>query len=97
MLGQYLRDRGLGDWTYRTGRDPDGHTHAWLERDGTLLDITADQFHDGQPSVVLTTDPSWHSRFTPFGQPRPADLNFDGPAAGPLRADYAAAAALADT
>jgi hypothetical protein len=36
-------------------------THVWLERDGMIIDITADQFSEEiSDPVVVTTDRSWH-------------------------------------
>jgi len=39
-------------------------THAWIEIDGIILDITADQFEDGPAPVMVTIDRSWHDMFT---------------------------------
>jgi hypothetical protein len=61
LLGQYLMDSGLGDWRYRMGFQCDSlASHAWLERDGLTLDITADQFPGVAEPVVLTATPTWH-------------------------------------
>jgi hypothetical protein len=58
LLGQFLADSGLGEWQYRSGqRDEPFHTHAWLEQDGLILDITADQFPDVDEPVLLTRGP----------------------------------------
>jgi hypothetical protein len=35
------------------------NSHAWLEVDGLIIDITADQFD--RPPVIVTTDRTWHS------------------------------------
>lgn len=61
LLGQYLIDSGLGHWRYRMGFQCDSlAAHAWLERDGLTLDITADQFRDVAEPVVVTAIPAWH-------------------------------------
>ena len=39
-------------------RDAGHDTHAWLEMNELIIDITGDQF-DREP-VVVTTDRSWH-------------------------------------
>jgi hypothetical protein len=80
LLGQFLADSGLGDWQYCSGqRDEPFHTHAWLEQDGLILDITADQFPDVDEPVLLTQDPSWHARFHLTAGRRVASLSwFDG-------------------
>lgn len=64
LLGQFIQEQGYGEWLYVSGcREGDYHSHAWLERDGWLLDITADQFPDVSDPVILTQDPTWHSQF----------------------------------
>ena len=64
LLGEFLYSHGEGDWIYvAANRSGDGHTHAWIEKDGLLVDITADQFDDGQPPVLVTRDKSWHKQF----------------------------------
>jgi hypothetical protein len=60
LLGHYLIDAGQSPFQYVLGRKGDT-SHAWLERDGLLVDITADQFPEiGQP-VIVTVNSSWHS------------------------------------
>ena len=49
-------------WDYVSARRGE-RTHAWLERDGVIVDITADQFDDAKCSVIVTTDDSWHRQF----------------------------------
>ncbi|MBP0454054.1 hypothetical protein J5Y04_31605 [Kitasatospora sp. RG8] len=40
--------------------------HALLEREGLIVDITADQFPDSPGSAVwVTRDRTWHARFAP--------------------------------
>jgi hypothetical protein len=68
LLGKYLRDCGLGDFRYVSGRrhlpgDDQGRSHAWLRQGEVIVDITADQFGEGHGSVVVTTDSSWHDSF----------------------------------
>jgi hypothetical protein len=93
LLGQYLVDSGLGEWTYRSGVLPDsGNTHAWLERDGVLVDITADQFSDADSPVIVTTDSEWHARLTRMAGSYVARLDHydetDEEIASAIRADY---------
>lgn len=40
----YGKDNGWKPYCYR---DLNGDTHWWLEKDGEILDITAEQFPDG--------------------------------------------------
>lgn len=88
MLGQYLQDSGFGVWSYRSGVDGSGQTHAWIEKDGWIIDITAPQFDGVSESVVVTDDPSWYRRFTKMASYPYADLSAVGPAMPALRRDY---------
>ena len=90
LLGEYLSGCGLGDWTYRWGVRKQ-QTHAWLEQGGVIVDITADQFGEGMPSVLITRDRRWHEAFEPAGAGRRAGLDYyyQGSPGAPLRADFA--------
>lgn len=100
MLGEYLRDCGLGDWHYRMGVNERRGTHAWVERDGALVDITADQFPDldQPPPVIAGTDWSWHDRHFPSGaSSRIAGLDWwTGPAHAQVSAAYSQLRHIAD-
>lgn len=37
--------------------------HVWIELDGFILDITADQFRDQKRTVLVTNNRKWHSTF----------------------------------
>src|SRR6185295_517236 len=68
LLGAHLADRGLGPFDAVGGEfgspaSGDRRTHAWLERDDVIVDITADQFPDVSLAVIVTRDPGWHRRF----------------------------------
>lgn len=76
LLGQFLVDSGLGDWRFCAGyRDDPFRAHAWLEQDGLILDITADQFADVHESVWLTRDRTWHERYSLMERPRLANID----------------------
>lgn len=62
LLGKFLKDQGLGDFTLVVGRSYDGQ-HAWLEQDDVMVDITADQF-DGFAGVIHVGDDIWRRDFT---------------------------------
>jgi hypothetical protein len=67
MLGQYLIHSGLSAWNYCYGIDPDSlSSHAWIERGGLIVDITADQFADISERVIVTTDATWHDAHFPM-------------------------------
>ena len=38
-------------------------THAWLQIDNWIVDITADQFADSPPELLCTTSRQWHDTF----------------------------------
>ena len=79
LLGEYLQRCGLGTWTYVSGwaAAPRG-THAWIERDGVIVDITADQFDEKiHEPVIVTTDPSWHAQFADRMGSHPATLEHE--------------------
>lgn len=63
LLGRCLGEHGLQGWTYVSARRGE-RTHAWLEKDGVILDITADQFDDVDSPVLVTRDDTWHRQFT---------------------------------
>lgn len=64
LLAKYLESNGCGPFEYVQGkRDIDGYTHAWLEINGVIVDITADQFDGQENTVLVITDRSWHTQF----------------------------------
>jgi hypothetical protein len=71
LLGRYLTGEGFENVRYVCGsrrliaRHND-QRHAWLEAQGFIIDITADQFPDGIGPIVVTDDRTWHSRFRIF-------------------------------
>ncbi|MGY0373235.1 hypothetical protein [Clostridium sp. JNZ J1-5] len=54
LLGKYFDEFGLGQFDYVCG-EINGKTHAWLEKDGIIVDITADQFNGISDEVIVTT------------------------------------------
>lgn len=65
MLGTLLRERYGIEAAVVLG-EIDDHSHAWLEIDGLIVDITADQFADRFPNakpVIVTRDRAMHSQF----------------------------------
>lgn len=53
-----------------------GDTHAWLEVNGRILDITADQFGEGCPAVWVPPDRRWHDAFK-GGAAKEPDIFFE--------------------
>ena len=66
LLGHYLAECGLGEWRYRGGM-LDQQSHGWIEQDGLIVDITADQFADVAEPVIVTRRSPWHERWSHFG------------------------------
>src|SRR4051794_18534083 len=58
LLGEFLRERGFGEWTYRWSvrYEPDHQSHAWIEQGDVVVDITADQFEEIDKPVVIAVN-----------------------------------------
>lgn len=73
VLGQVLHDAGISGFDYICGNkykdDGSCSSHAWLRRDGWIVDITADQFSDVDVPVIVTRNSGWHDQWE---QDRPA-------------------------
>lgn len=95
LLGQYLTDSGLGEWTYVSGMRG-GSTHAWIERDGVVVDITADQFADVASPCIVTRASQWHMQWIPIAGRHPANLSFVQEVRGFDSTEYEALRARAD-
>ena len=88
LVGQYLEDCGLGIWMYWSGVAPAPKcSHGWVEQDGLIVDITADQYPDVEEAVIVTTDRSWHSHFDPAPD-HPANFGGFVGGASTLPSDY---------
>ncbi len=62
LLAKYLQENEHGDFDYVLG-EREGCSHAWLQRESLIVDITADQFEDQEAAVIVTEDHTWHSLF----------------------------------
>jgi hypothetical protein len=61
MLGEYLNSSGIGVFLYvRANREM--ASHAWVELDGIIIDITADQFQGRQRVYVGEAD-DWYKEW----------------------------------
>jgi hypothetical protein len=60
LIGEEL---GLSGEYVADVRPADQRSDAWLELDGLIVDVTADQFPDARDAVVVTRDRSWHAQF----------------------------------
>ncbi|MCS4285754.1 hypothetical protein M2396_004058 [Pseudomonas sp. BIGb0278] len=61
LMGDYLNTVGIGEFFYVCGMK-DGASHAWLEVDGLIVDITADQFPD-RPAIYVDKPDSWYGEW----------------------------------
>jgi hypothetical protein len=63
LLEEHLRREGLGTFESICGeRRHPYQSHAWLTRDGLIVDITADQFAgEHQRPVIVTYHSPWHA------------------------------------
>ena len=62
LLGAYLIDAGVNPLIYVSAFRGE-KSHAWLESDGLIIDITADQFDDCCQSVIVERESKWHRIF----------------------------------
>lgn len=68
VLCAFLADAGFDGFELicgERGSQEDGtySSHAWLQRDQLVVDITADQFMDGPGPVVVAEGSEWHRGF----------------------------------
>jgi hypothetical protein len=63
LLSRYLTEIGIPGVKYVRGEAVDRQTHAWLEIEDLIVDITYDQFDSARTGVFVAKDRSWHSRF----------------------------------
>ena len=62
LLGQWLIEHGEPRLMYVVGTHH-GKSHAWLETNKLIIDITADQFEDGPGAVYVGKGSSFHGQF----------------------------------
>jgi hypothetical protein len=64
LLARYFADQGCGEFEFVLGvRKQKSHSHAWLEQEGLIVDITADQFKGMNSGVFVSQNGSWHRQF----------------------------------
>lgn len=61
LLAKLLRENDI-EFEYVWGMRGE-QSHAWLECDDLIIDITADQFPDIKEKIIVTNDKSWHNNF----------------------------------
>lgn len=73
LLGTYLIQKGYAPFYYMLGKrdnsmDENLSSHAWLEQNGIIVDITSDQFTDGPGKCIVCHDSNWHASFAGMPQ-----------------------------
>lgn len=66
VLGKLLKENGFGIFEYVSGQSEafNINSHAWLEKEGIICDITADQFGELKlPKVYVGTYNSFYKSF----------------------------------
>lgn len=73
LLAAFLKDRGYGKCAYISGwsENCDEGSHAWLELDGFIIDVTIDQFSHEAPKPMVSSDWSFHEKFNRKREIRP--------------------------
>lgn len=98
LLARYFADQGCGEFEYVLGeRRPDFHSHAWLEKDGLIIDITADQFEGMDTPVLVTSDHSWHHQFDEEDRHVANFERYDAATVANLRSSYRLVVKLLET
>lgn len=62
LLAEFLSEHGYGPFRYILG-ERNGRSHAWLQGNGLIIDITADQFEDFDAPVFVGESSTWHESF----------------------------------
>ncbi|MCP1161350.1 hypothetical protein [Bacillus infantis] len=61
LFGKYLADHGLiSEYVYGFS---DTQSHGWIEIEGLIIDLTADQFEGISEKMLITNNRHWHSKF----------------------------------
>ena len=64
ILAEHLKEFGFGLFDYVMGINDIGKTHAWLEQDGVIIDITADQFSGFSEKTYICKTGKFHEQFS---------------------------------
>lgn len=62
LLGTYLIEQGFETFMYASG-NKGNTTHAWLQLNSIVIDITADQFPEISEKVIVSENSAWHKTF----------------------------------
>lgn len=76
ILGACIKESGLGDAKLLLGENEEGKTHAWLEYQNYILDITDDQFdNNNYPSVLVEAAADFTKNYLGFRITTTMDAN----------------------
>lgn len=77
LLAAFLKDAGFGTFALVSGWDEgeNATSHAWLEGNGFIIDITIDQFPEGSSHQMVSDNFDFHAQFNRKKQ-RQADGDF---------------------
>lgn len=69
LFGAFLVDRAIPGFKYICGErgsqaNNTWTSHAWLQRDDLVIDLTADQFPDAPAGVIVSGPSLWHMQFS---------------------------------
>jgi len=64
ILAEHLKGMGFGDFFYISGKREDSRSHAWLEKDGFVIDLTSDQFNELDMPVYYGPINDWYRSFS---------------------------------
>ncbi len=69
ILGSYLKHLGYGEFKHICGQrgtheDNSWTTHAWLEKNDLIIDITCNQFEEVTEDLIISDSSIWHLSFS---------------------------------
>jgi hypothetical protein len=67
LFAKFLSKRGIST-KYVWGINSNDFSHAWLEYDDIIIDLTADQFQEINEEVVITRNRKWYEQFVIQGK-----------------------------
>ena len=63
IFGKWLKEKGFKEVKYVVGYRKKWKSHAWLEINGLIIDITADQFEEGMEPIFIGKNRDFHDTF----------------------------------
>ena len=85
ILGEYLRSKGFNNIEYICGKTNKIRSHAWIEIEGYVVDLTAHQFNEVSEPIVSKKPSEWHAQFEEVTRRSAGYSGMKGPAVCGLR------------